>query len=138
MAYRITLQWDLFPNDGSSSEDETNEALRIALEALYQRDVDYLRRHPLTPGVYDSGIYYQEEPPGSEDWADVPTILKLGWGDCEDLACWRAAELFVRHGIAAKPEVTCQISADGTRLYHITVALPDGRSEDPSRNLGMR
>ena len=59
MSYRITLAWDLFPNDGSMSEEETNTALRIALVALLKRDVDYLRRHPNTPRVYDSGVVYQ-------------------------------------------------------------------------------
>lgn len=132
------MAWDLFPGDGSIPEHETEEALQIALDALTLRDELYLRTHPRTPGIYDAGVIYQEEPPGAEDWADIPTVLKLGWGDCEDLACWRAAELRIRHGIDAHPQVSCSIQADGSRLYHITVLLPDGRTEDPSRNLGMR
>lgn len=58
--------------------------------------------------------------------------------NCEDLACWRAAELRVRYGIAAIPIFTCKPRANGGYLYHITVQLPDGRIEDPSRRLGMR
>jgi hypothetical protein len=152
MSYRITLAWDLFPNDGTASDEETNESLRIALKCLLDRDIAYLKRHPKTPLVYDSGVVYQEEPPGAEDWADVPTCLKLLFADCEDLACWRAAELIVRFGIKAWPDFTCDLRSDGTRLYHIIVRLPDGvplpaalgggvtkdSTEDPSRMLGMR
>jgi len=242
--------------------------LRRLLQALFECDVLYLRANPGTPMLYESGVVYQEEPPGAEDWQDIPTSLALGWGDClpldtplaladsdeivplrrvregdrvlgfdgepvvvrkvavtgvkpvltfhlsnanlldctpnhrlfrssgeevrardvrvgdrlptlrgrgetvveridagcdqlvgcvetstgrlylpgsdvragqcEDLACWRAAELVVRHGIQARPDFTCDARGDGSRLYHIVVRLPDGRIEDPSRNLGMR
>ncbi len=36
------------------------------------------------------------------------------------------------------PNKLNQTQADGTTLYHITVILPDGTIEDPSRQLGMR
>lgn len=58
--------------------------------------------------------------------------------NCEDLACWRAAELRVRFGVQATPTFTYKVRANGSYLYHITVRLPDGRIEDPSRRLGMR
>ncbi len=58
--------------------------------------------------------------------------------NCEDLACWRAAELRVRHGIKAQPTFTWKQRPNGGYLYHIQVQLPDGRKEDPSRVLGMR
>lgn len=58
--------------------------------------------------------------------------------NCEDLACWRVAELRVRFGIGARPTYTSQVRPDGSYLYHILVELPDGSIEDPSRNLGMR
>ena len=77
----------------------------------------------------------------------------MGFGDCEDLACWLAAELDVRYGIAARPDFTKQTLADGRVLYHIIVRLPDGVTlpdgtrthsiggqsfmMDPSRQCGM-
>ena len=58
--------------------------------------------------------------------------------NCEDLACWRAAELRVRYGIAAEPTFIWKVRPGGGYLYHIQVLYPDGRIEDPSRRLGMR
>lgn len=58
--------------------------------------------------------------------------------NCEDLACWRAAELRVRHNIMAEPTFIWKLRANGGYLYHILVKYPDGRIEDPSRTLGMR
>ena len=88
--------------------------------------------------LYDSGVRYMEEPPGQEDWQDIPTCLKMRAGDCEDLAWWRVAELRVRYGIQAQPTFKCMQRPNGGMLYHIQVQLPDGRKEDPSRVLGMR
>ena len=84
------------------------------------------------------GIYYEEEPPGQEDWQDLLTCMKLKASDCEDLACFRAAELRVRHGIMARPTFVHRVRPNGGNLYHVQVQYPDGRIEDPSRVLGMR
>lgn len=73
---------------------------------------------------------------GEENWQDIPTILKAGSGDCEDLACWRAAELTERDGIPARPVYRWR-HRPGLTIYHIVVRLPDGSIEDPSRRLGM-
>jgi len=266
---RITFVLDdLFTPETREMSDEVLGYLLSALTAL---DVAYLKAHPGTPLIYESGVVYQEEPPGAEDWANIPMILKLGWGDClpldtliltddytavpfgslcvgdkivaggegvmstvleacvteekpilairlesgrvlrcsadhksflsngtlirardmapgmrlktpsgkrrktsyvailsiheepaelvgdirtdtgrfylpesdvitsncEELACWRAAELQIR-GLGARAGFTKQTQPDGTMLYHIVVLLPDGRTEDPSRQLGMR
>lgn len=133
MSYRITYVVEKMPGGGIDPA-----MLDILLDALTRIDMVWLLRHPETPGVYQSGVRYQEEPPGAEDWADIPTCLALGWADCEDLACWRAAELRVRHGVEAKAFAECQMQPDGSRLYHIMVSLPDGSVECPSRELGMR
>jgi hypothetical protein len=53
------------------------------------------------PTVYGSGLHYETEK-GTEIWPDIPSLLMgtMGkgvypgpWGDCEDLACYRVAEL---------------------------------------------
>ena len=53
------------------------------------------------PSVYRSGLHYEVEK-GTEIWPDIPSLLMgtMGkgtypgiWGDCEDLACYRVAEL---------------------------------------------
>ena len=53
------------------------------------------------PPVYGSGLHYETEK-GTEIWPDIPSLISgtMGkgvypgpWGDCEDLACYRVAEL---------------------------------------------
>jgi hypothetical protein len=53
------------------------------------------------PTCYRSGLHYETEK-GTEIWPDIPSLLMgtMGkgiypgpWGDCEDLACFRVAEL---------------------------------------------
>ena len=53
------------------------------------------------PSVYRSGLHYETEK-GTEIWPDIPSLLEgtMGegkypgaWGDCEDLASYRCAEL---------------------------------------------
>lgn len=137
---RITFVLGLF--NGDHDRDLSHDTLRVLLQALFLTDCLYLRDHPDTPDLYDSGVRYQDEPPGAEDWNDISTVLRLGFSDCEDLACWRAAELKMKHGVDAHPDFSYQVkqASDGSALYlyHIFVRLPDGSAEDPSRILGMR
>ena len=69
------------------------------------RQFDEFRRRGLVengyPSVYASGLHYETEK-GTEIWPDIPSLLMgtMGkgvypgpWGDCEDLACYRVAEL---------------------------------------------
>lgn len=140
--YRITFVLSLFK--GAADRELSHASLKTLLMALMWVDILYLKEHPEVPaliangGVGPAGVRYQEEPPGQEDWQDIPTTLKLGIGDCEDIACWRAAELRVREGIMAEPTFIWKLRPNGGYLYHILVRYPDGRIEDPSRTLGMR
>ncbi len=108
------------------------------------------------PKLYDTGVYYEEDPPGEENWRDAPAILdrffRTGHGaDCDQLLCWRVAELRV-DGIAAEPVIKWQhlprevaitiypaklIPQDGLWLVHCCVRFPDGSIEDISKILGM-
>ncbi len=140
------------------SEDRSRFApLVILLEALVQINEFHLLRGDESgrpyPKLYKSGIYYREEKPGYEDWPDVPTLLRQGWGDCEDLAAYRAAELRVM-GIQAQAVIkwkwiprdrmveagypTNSLPRDGIWLVHCLVQYPDGSIEDPSKKLGMK
>jgi hypothetical protein len=94
----------------------------------------WLEHYPRTPRLYDSGALYKAER-DTEEWCDIPRIITKGHGDCEDLACWRCAELQVQ-GILAMPYVTWRKSK-GRTIYHALVRWPDGKIEDPSRALGM-
>ena len=102
-----------------------------ALDALTLWNVAYLRRHPGMPALYEASVSYARETRPREDWLPVPLVYRRGEGDCEDLACWRAAELQLR-GIAARA-----IPHRSSTGWHIVVLLPGGRIEDPSAELGM-
>ena len=141
-AYRITFVSKLFR--GPKDADASHRVLQILLDALCACNVSYLQDHPETPLLYSSDlitkkprVHYELEEAGNENWQDIPTTLELGYGDCEDLACWRAAELIVREKILARPTFTFKLRKNGGVLYHIIVKKPDGSIEDPSRRLGM-
>lgn len=106
-------------------------ALLHLLEALVRINEAFLRENArTTPSLYGSRVIYKREP-NTEVWKDIPTVLAAGWGDCEDLASWRCAELRFA-GIAARPYIKWR-----KKQHHALVLLPDGRVEDPSLALGM-
>ena len=77
--------------------------LQITLEGLCKINEWHLKRRwrqvekgeatEMFPPLYESGVRYQEDPPGKEDWKDIPAVLADGHGDCDRLAAWRTAEL---------------------------------------------
>lgn len=112
--------------------------IRSALEAVILANRLYLRLYDV-PCLYESGIRYEEEPAGQpyEDFAAVPVILARGWADCDDLCCWRIAELR-NAGENAKVRLKWQYDpARGARMYHVLVRRANGQVEDPSLAFGM-
>ncbi len=126
-------------------------ALRTILEGVAQADLLYLTHHHV-PLLYESGVRYKEEPKqqGFEEFAPLHVVYQRGFGDCDDLAPIRVAELRKR-GEKASIRVQWKKQPSG-KLYHIIVRrsqqtpvdpaymirLPDGSVlEDPSRRLGM-
>lgn len=99
------------------------------------------RRYPL---LYRSGIYYKTIPPATQ-WYDIPTLMKVGYGDCKNLVAWRVAEL-LNAGVECKPCIKWKyVDCEDSRglpftilLIHVMVMYPDGRIEDPSAILGMK
>lgn len=113
---------------------------------------------PLPP-LFASGVRYKEDPQGREDWRDVYAILERGFGDCDNLVCWRVGELRAA-GIRASPVIKWQhlpqalavqfgykaqthpgdptgIPPEGLWLVHCCVRFPNGSVEDTSKLLGM-
>lgn len=111
------------------------------LEALTMANVAYLLTYPRTPLLYESGVRYEEEPDGRDEWQDIPDTLARRTGDCEDLACWRVAELRVAGGIGATRAISVSDMPDRSgklvKTFHICVLRTNGTIEDPSRRLGM-
>jgi hypothetical protein len=106
------------------------------LAALTALNEQYLREHPNTPKLYESGVRYSREGKyrlgrQKEKWLTVPLVLILKRADCEDLACFRASE----HRVAGVAAVA--VPVESSIGYHIVVRMPNGTIEDPSRVLGM-
>lgn len=111
--------------------------IKAILDATVWVDLIYLRLHNV-PALYQSGVRYQEEPAGQvESFDTIPAIIARGWGDCDDLAPWRVAELRL-HGEKAKIRIQWKWNARmRTKMFHIVVRREDGTIEDPSAILGM-
>lgn len=122
---------------GKKDRGLSHATMYVWLEALVKTDELILKAFPNIPLLYRSGVVYQEEPRGQDDWQDCLTVMQQGWGDCEDLACWRVAELRVRYGVKAEAEFFWK-ETHRTLDFHTVVRLPNGKIEDPSLNLGMR
>lgn len=111
--------------------------MRVACAALTTINRLFLRAAPQIAGkpfppLYRSGVRYQRQL-GRERFLPIPLVMSKRAGDCDQLACWRAAEL-QEQGIKARA-VPRFVSP---RMMHVVVVWPDGRVEDPSRKLGMR
>lgn len=107
--------------------------LERLLRSLCELDADAVRSGRL-PQLYRAGVRYRREPREvREEWLTAPEVLSRGYGDCEDLACWRAAELMVSgEDPLARPIL--RRTASG---WHVVVLRSGGGIEDPSRVLGM-
>ena len=154
------------PELGPYSPESHFAPLVFMLEGLIKVNEHHIRQsfrraqvgmgEPIPP-LYSTGIYYQEDPPGQENWRDVLACiehyLRTGKGiDCDQLICWRVAELRVA-GIAAEPVIKWQllpkatavalgypskmIPDEGLWLVHCLVRFADGSLEDTSKILGM-
>lgn len=150
----ITFVSSLFSRNQEDRACSDN-TLQIYLEALTRINESLLRRQTTLPNLFDSGVRYEMEPLGQENWQDLCSVLDAkGVGDCEDLGTWRAAELRVRHNIPARAVPRFQITAGGLQVYHILTRYPKPRFpwkppahtiqlssgellEDPSKVLGM-
>lgn len=132
---RIVLAFEVDPHN--------IRAIQWALDKAFVHNVALLLspRGQYVPPLYRSGVRYEREPwQGTiEEFATIPIVLERKWGDCDDLAAWRAAELAARSREAARAIV---IEAPGSkrsgRKYHCVVARSSGYIEDPSFHLGMK
>ena len=113
--------------------------LGFALDATTAWNVLALRAEPL-PSIYDAGVVYAREPQcrtadGSErmceEFVTAHEVRRRGFGDCDDLGAWRAAELRIA---GEQAQAIPKPSAVG---WHIVVRRGDGSLEDPSARLGM-
>lgn len=140
----------IFANTSDKQIEFSRRALQGGVIGLALQDFAWLKAHPNTPPLYQSGVIYKPEKHRvthggvileyGEDWQSIPWVIHNGRGDCEDLGAWLVAEYWTK-GIRALPHIAIKRLADdgGKAVWraHVQVRLPDGRIEDPSAKLGM-
>ena len=180
----VLFDLNLFAPD--VDRDKSRKGLLWMLESLVRWNLLYLKDHPETPKLYQSGVKYDlpeqmksgevdalvpivdalrgagvRQPNvwkamdhlramvGGEHFRDIARVIEKGAADCDNLACFRVAELRAA-GINAQPYITWRRRDDGGYTYHALVVWPplddlsasptearNGGSEDPSLILGM-
>jgi hypothetical protein len=105
---------------------ERSETLALELLAWVTRaNVAALEADPAIPSLETARPRYRPGLDRGETWLGLPAAAQRRVLDCEDLACWRAAELR-RGGEDAWPALV--------RLphnaYHVVVRRADGSHED--------
>lgn len=106
--------------------------LEAALEGLVRLNVELMTHRSNLPPIYDSGVRYEREI-GTENWLTCEQVYQQGIGDCEDLACWLAAQ----RRLEGDDEARAIVHHTGPAMWHVRVQLGDGTIEDPSLALGM-
>jgi hypothetical protein len=107
-----------------------------ALEGLTGVNEILLRRNPSLPSLYGSGARWEirEQDPTDKRWRYAPEVAIEGWGDCQALSTYRAAELRVS---GEDPQARVRVYPTGPDTFHAVVARGNGLVEDPSVILGM-
>lgn len=107
-----------------------------ALETVTQTNV----RHMMAgmPDIRDAiaagRVKWKPEPPGDEHFDLARTVMRRGWGDCDDLAPAHAAAL---RFTGEDPGAKAIIRKSGQNRWHAIVQRSDGSIDDPSRDAGM-
>ncbi len=112
------------------------EELLELLEVCVVYAARWFRENLWAPEIRESGVYYELEPPGLEQWLGPRELLRRGKGDCEDLAIYLAGWLRARKNIWARV-VLKRFEHEQHVWYHAVVQLPSGEILDPSAWLGM-
>lgn len=107
--------------------------VQAVLCGLVAQNLVQMRRGAF-PALYRSGIRYEREPIGQENWLSARDLLRKKRGDCEDLAAYRVAELRTS---GEDPRAQAVVRTVRPGLMHVVVQRGDGGIEDPSRRLGM-
>lgn len=131
MRIRLAVPPDLTP-------DEQRVALDAALASVMASAQPAIERGkvPLfARAVRDGRVRWRPEPPGDEHFDLPQTVLRRGWGDCDDLAPWHAASL---RATGADPGARPIVRRSGPNRWHAVVRRSDGAIDDPSVSAGMR
>jgi len=101
---------------------------RLNQEMIQQGQVPSWENRP-------AGIVWRPENMGDEHFDHAGTVLSRKWGDCDDLAPWKAASL---RASGVDPGATARVIRSTPTTYHAIVQRSDGSIDDPSIEAGMR
>lgn len=112
------------------------EVLDAALEAVTRTNERLIEEGhvPTAAQAIDKGVKWKPEPPGDEHFDHAETVVKRGWGDCDDLAPYHAASLRVT---GEDPGARAFVARSGPNRWHAMVERSDGSVDDPSADAGM-
>jgi len=118
-------------------DQDRKAALDAALESVVRSNTPMIRSGKVPPAaaaIRSGKVEWRPEPPGDEHFDLPSTMLRRGWGDCDDLAPWHAASL---RASGADPGARAIVRKSGPQRWHAIVQRSDGSIEDPSRHAGM-
>lgn len=130
MRLRLAVPSELNRDETAATLDAALEAVTRAAEPLVARGVV----PPFSTALRAGRFRWKPEPPGDEHFDLPQTVLRRGWGDCDDLAPYYAASL---RASGADPEASAMVRPSGPGKWHAVVQRSNGRIEDPSRMAGM-
>lgn len=114
----------------------------IQLSILVQAEIwaPELLERPL-PGIYELPLRFRPEPKTSiaEEWVDPYTVVRRGFGDCDDLVIFRLAQIFGEQGLpedgirSQLPAWPCVYWLRGSGDYHVLIRHASGQDEDPAK-----
>lgn len=119
------------------SRRDMASALNAALEASTAGQAPLIasgRLPTFVQGLRAKGIRWKPEPPGDEHFDMASTVMRRGWGDCDDLAPWHAASL---RATGEDEDARAVVKPSGPGRWHAVVVRGDGDIEDPSLAAGM-
>lgn len=111
--------------------------VELTIEALATANVAQMRANAF-PALSSGSIRYDIEE-SQELFDDATTLAARRSGDCDDLAAYRLAELWVAGEVRARARVRWQSdpSQEIPWGFHALVMRADGSIEDPSLECGM-
>ena len=117
-------------------EHVSPDVVNAALEAVTRIDEQLLAAGQVPPfDPHNPQVRWRPEPYGEEHFDNAGIVLGRGWGDCDDLAPWRAASL---RASGEDPGATAIVLPSGPSTYHALVQRSDGSMDEPSVAAGVR
>jgi hypothetical protein len=113
------------------------EVLNPALETVTRLNERLLAegRAPTFDEGVRHGVRWRPEPAGQpESFDHAESVIKRGWGDCDDLAPWAAATM---RASGEDPGARAVVRRSGPGTWHAYVLTSDGKERDPSIEAGM-